>query len=68
MKGRRPAKPQQPLPRLTVENSQQSRGSYDIPKTNGWMPKMMVWKRQLLLKTASFGIVARFFFGVYNIP
>ena len=33
---------------------------YTLPKTNGWMPKMMVWKRSLPLKMAIVGIYVRF--------
>ena len=37
------------------------------PKTNGWIPKMMVWERWLLLNMAIFGIYMLNFWGViYN--
>ena len=38
------------------------------PKTNGWIPKMMVWKRWFLLNMAIFGIYVRFLGGSFYPP
>ena len=39
-----------------------------LPKTNGWIPKMMVWKRYLCLKMDIFGINSLDFWGVHPTP